>query len=72
MVENLYSKIFIYIAIFTLIVLTILTCIYWRTEQYFPEDEAHIVHRKNPNAGISECKYQGMTPILTCSYKSKV
>lgn len=68
------QKIFIYLAIFTLIILALLTCVYWgkAPEQFFPEDEAHIVHRKNPDAGISECKYQGMTPILTCSYKSKV
>ena len=68
------QKIFIYLAIFTLIILALLTCVYWNKgkERFFPEDEAHIVHRKNPDAGISECKYQGMTPILTCSYKSKV
>jgi hypothetical protein len=71
--NKMLEKIFIYIAICALIVLALVTCIYWgRTEKFFPEDEAHIVHRINPNAGISECKYQGMTPILTCSYKSKV
>jgi hypothetical protein len=35
-------------------------------ENYFPEDEVKYVNRSSP--GIPYCKYQGLTPILTCSY----
>lgn len=35
-------------------------------EKYFPNDEVKLVKRSNP--GIPQCKYQGLTPILTCSY----
>lgn len=38
----------------------------------FPKNEAHLFHQKENKYGITQCKYQGMTPILTCSYESRV
>ena len=38
----------------------------------FPYNEARFIHSKEPQYGIPQCKYSGYTPILTCSYDSKV
>jgi hypothetical protein len=38
----------------------------------FPENEANLFHQKENKYGIAQCKYQGITPILTCSYESRV
>jgi len=38
----------------------------------FPNSEAHIFHQKQDKYGIAQCTYGGYTPILTCSYDSRV
>ena len=38
----------------------------------FPDSEAHIFHEKQDKYGIAQCTYSGYTPILTCSYDSKI
>lgn len=59
--------------VFFVLIIIFLSSVYWNNqEKYFPEDEAQYVHRRNPSVAIAECHYQGMTPILTCSYDSKV
>lgn len=60
------------VVIFVLVVI-LLSIMYWnQQEKFFPEDEANYVHRRNPNIAVAECHYQGLTPILTCAYDSKV
>jgi hypothetical protein len=60
------------ILILFFLILSILTISYLllytnhKKENYFPENEVKYVNRSNP--GIPYCKYQGLTPILTCSY----
>ena len=69
----LQSKILITIAISVLMIIFIISAILWNsTESFFPEDEAHYVHRSNPAVAVAECEYQGMTTILTCGGQSKV
>jgi hypothetical protein len=41
-------------------------------DKVFPENEAKFYRSLYKTYGISQCKYQGFTPILTCSYNSKV
>ena len=67
-----------------IILLLILTIIYYLLyininmkfqesfDKVFPENEAKFYRSLYKTYGISQCKYQGFTPILTCSYKSKV
>jgi hypothetical protein len=38
----------------------------------FPDSEAHIFHEKQDKYGIAQCTYGEYTPILTCSYDSKI
>jgi hypothetical protein len=38
----------------------------------FPNSEAHIFYQKQDKYGIAQCTYGGYTPILTCSYDSRV
>jgi len=38
----------------------------------FPDNEAKFYKSLKNTYGIAQCKYQGMTPILTCSYDSKI
>jgi len=38
----------------------------------FPNNEAKFYKSLHKTYGISQCKYQGMTPILTCSYDSRI
>lgn len=69
----LSSRIIISIAVSLIMIIFIISVIMWNApESYFPDDEAHYVHRKNPAVAVADCRYQGMTPILTCAYQSKV
>lgn len=63
-----------YILGITILVLVILTYITTTKEKYesFPYNEAKFYKSKENTFGIPVCKYQGMTPILTCSYDSRV
>lgn len=42
------------------------------SEKPLPEGEAKYYYNKENQYGIPQCKYGGLTPILTCSYDSKV
>lgn len=44
----------------------------YNNEKVFPENEAKYIIEKENQWGIPQCKYGGYTPILTCSYDSKV
>lgn len=67
------NRIIIGIVTIFILIIILLVCIYWNSsEKYFPEDEVKYVHRNNPAVAIAECHYQGNTPILTCSYNSKI
>ena len=44
----------------------------YSNEKVFPENEAKYIIEKENQWGIPQCKYGGYTPILTCSYDSKV
>ena len=44
----------------------------YNSEKVFPENEAKYIIEKENQWGIPQCKYGGYTPILTCSYDSKV
>lgn len=68
-----YTTLVLAIVLVFVMVVMIVSCMYWdKKETFFPEDEVKYVHRKNPSVAIAECHYQGMTPILTCSYESKI
>jgi hypothetical protein len=64
--------------VLSIIILVFLVLIFIRNkkEKYeepaFPEGEAKYYHKKENQFGIAQCKYTGETPILTCSYDSRV
>ena len=58
-----------------ILVFLILIFIKNRQESYqpaFPKGEVKYYHNKQNQFGIPQCTYGGYTPILTCSYDSKV
>jgi len=59
-----------------IIILVLMILVYTgaSSEQYrsFPYNEAKFYKSRQNTFGIPVCKYQGMTPILTCSYQSRV
>jgi len=72
------NKIIIFIkTILCLIILILSILILVKIKKYeyfksFPESEAKYYHSEENTYGIPVCQYKSYTPILTCSYDSRV